>query len=287
MWRSGVFLVAACLVASSGCLCQGICTKRENELCCPTDIRKTHFWCFGEDAIFHGPCGPKEELYGLEPTCWREWPAPGTDWSGAPFRQPAESIMNDQTEGRGGPSQELPEKSFAPKPPDAPQTDLLPANQSNESQPPRSLNVAEQSQRVLQSPVESTTTQQSNAMKTLAAGPGPSIQQLSVADGAIQRVCAIQRQPSREPQLPAALMVQGPPLVENGITPAELERRRRAAAQLQQLSGHSPRSGLAAHEELPAAMTSERQPLLEQQTSATEKERRRVAAAPPQRPSRH
>lgn len=44
-------------------------------MCCPTDIRKTHFWCFGEDAIFHGPCGPKEEFYGAEPTVWREWPS--------------------------------------------------------------------------------------------------------------------------------------------------------------------------------------------------------------------
>ena len=75
MWRIGILLVAVCLGASSGCLCKGICTKRDNELCCPTDVRKTHFWCFGEDAYIHGPCGPKEELYGYEPTCWREFPA--------------------------------------------------------------------------------------------------------------------------------------------------------------------------------------------------------------------
>ena len=75
MWRIGILLVAACFTSSSGCLCRGICTKRDNELCCPTDVRKTHFWCFGEDAFIQGPCGPKEELYGYEPTCWREFPA--------------------------------------------------------------------------------------------------------------------------------------------------------------------------------------------------------------------
>jgi hypothetical protein len=65
--------MASSFAVSSGCIC-GACTKRENELCCPTDIRKTHFWCFGEDAIIHGPCGPKPEFYGYEPTCWREFP---------------------------------------------------------------------------------------------------------------------------------------------------------------------------------------------------------------------
>src|SRR5689334_16799112 len=75
--RYQLFLVVACLALSSGCLCCGICTKRANEECCPTDIRKTHYWCFGEDAIIHGPCGPKEELYGYEPTLWREWPPDG------------------------------------------------------------------------------------------------------------------------------------------------------------------------------------------------------------------
>ena len=86
MRRTGLLLIAGCLAVSSGCLCKGICTKRDNELCCPTDVRKTHFWCFGEDAIIHGPCGPKEELYGYEPTCWRAWPAmdmPGCD--GGPY----------------------------------------------------------------------------------------------------------------------------------------------------------------------------------------------------------
>jgi hypothetical protein len=75
MGRNVVALLLTVLVAAPcGCCVSGICTKRDNELCCPTDIRKTHFWCFGEDAIIHGPCGPKPELYGYEPTCWREFP---------------------------------------------------------------------------------------------------------------------------------------------------------------------------------------------------------------------
>lgn len=73
-WHKTV-LVVAYLTVSSGCFCRGVCTKRESELHCPTDIRKTHYWCFGEDAIMHCPCGPKEELYGYERTDWREWPA--------------------------------------------------------------------------------------------------------------------------------------------------------------------------------------------------------------------
>jgi hypothetical protein len=67
------------IAAASGCnLC--CCGKRASELECPTDIRQTHCWCFGEDAIFHCPCGPDSEFYGYQPTCWRSWPAPGAVW---------------------------------------------------------------------------------------------------------------------------------------------------------------------------------------------------------------
>src|SRR5262249_2769534 len=76
-------------VAINGCCCG----KRESELCSPTDIRKTQFWCLGEDALFHYPCGPRPEFYGAEPTCWREWPTSGAEWRdggwGAPCSQPA------------------------------------------------------------------------------------------------------------------------------------------------------------------------------------------------------
>jgi hypothetical protein len=54
--------------------------KRESELNCPTDIRKTVPWCAGEDAIFCCPCFPDGSFYGHKPTCWRTWPAPGAVW---------------------------------------------------------------------------------------------------------------------------------------------------------------------------------------------------------------
>jgi len=68
--------LVVCLAAASGCniCCWG---KRATELESPTDIRKSHFWCLGEDAVFAQPMGPSREDYGLKPTCWREWPADG------------------------------------------------------------------------------------------------------------------------------------------------------------------------------------------------------------------
>lgn len=41
----------------------------------------------------HGPCGPKEVLYGYEPTCWREWPAMG------PACEPAITLEQPVVEG--------------------------------------------------------------------------------------------------------------------------------------------------------------------------------------------
>ncbi|MCA9266253.1 MAG: hypothetical protein KDA60_20475 [Planctomycetales bacterium] len=71
--------LAATILVAPGCH-HGIFTKRQSELCCPTDIRKMHKWKFGEDAIFQSPCGPNQEFYGYRPTCWYEWPATGQDW---------------------------------------------------------------------------------------------------------------------------------------------------------------------------------------------------------------
>ena len=70
-------------IAVSGCHSFGPLVKRDSELRCPTDIRRTVPWCAGEDAIFHCPCGPTEEFYGHKPTCWRTWPAPATVWRDA------------------------------------------------------------------------------------------------------------------------------------------------------------------------------------------------------------
>lgn len=63
------------------CGCQhDILSKRQSELCCPTDIRQKHPFRWGEDAILHSPCGPDAEFYGLKPTSWRLWPTSGAQW---------------------------------------------------------------------------------------------------------------------------------------------------------------------------------------------------------------
>ena len=64
----------------SGCHHYGILVKRESELNCPTDIRKTVPWCAGEDAIFKCPCGPNEQFHGHKPTSWRLWQTSGAEW---------------------------------------------------------------------------------------------------------------------------------------------------------------------------------------------------------------
>lgn len=76
MRKLAILSLIVCIAATSGCnvCCWG---KRASELGSPTDIRKAHYWCLGEDAIFHQPCGPSKEDYGLKATCWREWPAEG------------------------------------------------------------------------------------------------------------------------------------------------------------------------------------------------------------------
>ena len=69
-----------CIVLLSGCHQYGILVKRESEMNCPTDIRKTVPWCAGEDAIFSCPCGPNEQFHGHKPTCWRLWQTSGEEW---------------------------------------------------------------------------------------------------------------------------------------------------------------------------------------------------------------
>jgi hypothetical protein len=63
-----------------GCHSFGPLVKRDSELNCPTDIRRTVPWCAGEDAIFRCPCGPSDDFYGHKPTSWRTWPAPAAVW---------------------------------------------------------------------------------------------------------------------------------------------------------------------------------------------------------------
>jgi len=69
-----------CVAIFSGCQPHGMFVKRESEMNCPTDIRKTVPWCAGEDAIFCCPCGPNEQFHGHKPTCWRPWQSSGAEW---------------------------------------------------------------------------------------------------------------------------------------------------------------------------------------------------------------
>jgi hypothetical protein len=119
MWRIGQLLVFGYLTLAAGCCCHGVFTKRENEVCCPTDIRKTHYWCFGEDAKIHGPCGPKEELYGYEPTSWREFPDVAAVCYGVEFNDSPMGVESLPEPGIQPPSFPLPAVRFAP--PVAPQ----------------------------------------------------------------------------------------------------------------------------------------------------------------------
>lgn len=82
MPRLCMFCLLGGALLLSGCH-WGCLTKRESELNCPTDIRKTVPWCAGEDAIFRCPCGPSQDFYGHKPTCWGQWPASGRDWRDA------------------------------------------------------------------------------------------------------------------------------------------------------------------------------------------------------------
>jgi hypothetical protein len=75
-------ILALSFAAASGCHV-GCCSKRASEKKCPTDIRKMHCWCFGEDALFRYPCGPNSIYYGHKATCWREWPSSGSEWRDA------------------------------------------------------------------------------------------------------------------------------------------------------------------------------------------------------------
>ncbi|MCA9236067.1 MAG: hypothetical protein KDA44_11385 [Planctomycetales bacterium] len=75
-----ICLALVVATAALGCQPHGPFVKRESELNCPTDIRKTVPWCFGEDAIFTCPCGPDEAYNGMKPTCWRAWPGGGAQW---------------------------------------------------------------------------------------------------------------------------------------------------------------------------------------------------------------
>jgi len=75
-----ILFVLSCVMLLTGCRHYGILVKRESELNCPTDIRKTVPWCAGEDSVFCCPCGPNEQFHGHKPTCWRPWQSSGEEW---------------------------------------------------------------------------------------------------------------------------------------------------------------------------------------------------------------
>ena len=81
------------VAVASGCQSCGPLVKRQSELNCPTDIRKTVPWCAGEDAIFRCPCGPEGGFYGHKPTCWRVWPMPASVWRDASCGPTAASVI--------------------------------------------------------------------------------------------------------------------------------------------------------------------------------------------------
>jgi hypothetical protein len=83
---------------ASGCH-NGLMQKRQSEMNCPTDIRKTVPWCAGEDTIFRCPCGPSSQFYGHKPTCWGHWPTSGSEWRdsycGYPVGYPSEEVLSE------------------------------------------------------------------------------------------------------------------------------------------------------------------------------------------------
>lgn len=80
------------LFALSGCHL-GLLEKAESERNCPTDIRQTVPWCFGEDAIFYCPCRPGEDFHGHKPTCWKMWPTSGAEWRDVYCGQPTHACQ--------------------------------------------------------------------------------------------------------------------------------------------------------------------------------------------------
>lgn len=80
MPRSRICFMLMLAATALGCRAHGPFVKRESEVRCPTDVRKTVPWCYGEDAIFMCPCGPAQAYHGLKPTCWRPWPGTAAEW---------------------------------------------------------------------------------------------------------------------------------------------------------------------------------------------------------------
>jgi hypothetical protein len=181
MRQFGVLSLIVCLAAATGCnvCCWG---KRASELGSPTDIRKSHFWCLGEDAVFEQPCGPNKEGYGLKPTCWREWPADATRC--APGSCPGDSCPTGgcgPTSAADGPTELLMPPQTAPKPaagnrfPDPFRDDLerlpAPADQGTNRRKSNPKSVVRAAMRIEQGPQLNSATKLNTAKKPTAALP--------------------------------------------------------------------------------------------------------------------
>lgn len=112
-------LLTALAVVTAGCHSFGVCAKRESELNCPTDVRKTVPWCAGEDAVFACPCGPNESFYGHRATCWRDWPTSAAAWrdmSCGPTVIAETTTVGEPNPFRGQPAAPTPAPEAIPNP---------------------------------------------------------------------------------------------------------------------------------------------------------------------------
>jgi len=236
MWRNKAILMAMCLALSSGCFCHGICTKRASEERCPTDIRKTHYWCFGEDAIMHCPCGPKEERYGYERTDWREWPSECGDEIvdvvpvtkiHQPERLPPQTNRQAPTSAATDPfANELPAPPPARPSPAKPAVTMPPAVIVPQTQHPGLIEPSEPTGRTNPGVIVSP----QNPMPR-STPPEP------IINGPLQKM-----QPNRPvtaPELPPKRTNQNQiqrPLLEEELSPEERDRRRQALSRILPIS---------------------------------------------------
>lgn len=144
----GVLLLAAC----SGCS-SGPWGKRAQELSCPTDVRKAHCWCWGEDAVFYCPCGPDEAYHGYKPTCWHDWQAPANVWRDercagqcTPSQPVGMQIISERTIS---PAMAPPAKAPIPEGPSLNGRPATPPRNAEELEPLPSFDEAEPSEQVL------------------------------------------------------------------------------------------------------------------------------------------
>lgn len=118
-------LLGLWLVAGTGCH-YSVLGKRSQEVCCPTDIRKTYCLPWGEDAVFQTPCYPDPAYHGYKPTCWRDWQAPAEVWRDERCGPPMEGLPLFLGEPSAAATEEVQPPFMPPEPPGAGPTQELP-----------------------------------------------------------------------------------------------------------------------------------------------------------------